>query len=133
MRMAPSTSPWRKAVALLQAAVQHVEREAGAGERLGAAAQGHLVAARHRIDAETLLDEREVLVELAEQFLDQAIVVEGNDNVAKVGGRRATGAGIVGRAVKKRPPSAVRRRSEPNRLLVDVLSMRTRPMVPISS
>ncbi len=51
-------------VAGLQADVEHIEGKAGAGERLGAAAQRHLVAARHRLDAEPALERGEILVEL---------------------------------------------------------------------
>ena len=102
------------ALARLQANVEHVEREAGAGHRIGAAAQRHLIAARDSFDAEPLLDDREVLVELAEQFLRQAVVIEGNDDVAAV--VVADAAAKSWRAVKGQSPNVpdvrrLRRRS----------------------
>ena len=54
-------------MALLQAVVEQIEREARPRAGLRPAAERHLVAARHHVDAETLLDHGEVLVELAEE------------------------------------------------------------------
>ena len=67
-----------------QPIVEHVEGEAGAGERLRAAGERHLVAAGDGVDAEALLEQGEVLVELAEQLGDQPIVVEGDDDVRRL-------------------------------------------------
>jgi hypothetical protein len=75
-------------MAFLQAPVQHVERKARAVGRLGAAAKRDLVATSHRVDAEALLDLCEILVELSEEFRDQAVVVEGDDDMRRVGGGR---------------------------------------------
>ena len=61
-------------------------------QRLRAAADRHLVAARDGIDAEPLLDQREVLVELAEQLRHQPVVVEGDDDMGLVLGERGDGA-----------------------------------------
>ena len=97
----------------------------------------HLVAAGGGIDAEPLLDQREVLVELAEQRRHQPVVVEGDDDVGLFLGERGNGAPSwrtgVQAAVSAMAPlvSGTSPASVPNRLLVPTPVIDTRWIVPI--
>ena len=128
-------------VALLQAAVEDVEGEAGAVAGAGGAAERHLIAAGDGLDAESLLDEREVLVELAEQHGGEAVVVEGDDDLGGAIGRRWRPAPSVLCAPRDSSASglggidsiAAAQANAPNRLLVPTSVMVTGTISPISS
>ncbi len=72
-------------MAMFEPAIEHVERQPRLGAGLRSAAQQHLIAMRHRFDAEPLLDHGKVLVELAEQRARQTIVVEGDHDLRRIG------------------------------------------------
>ena len=87
------------------------------------------------LDAEALLDQRQVLVEFAEERRHQPVVVEGDDDVRFGFGDRCRGAaGARGQAVASsrgagriRAPGSARL---PKRLLLPTASIVTRAMVP---
>ncbi len=74
-------------VALLQALIQCLQRGACLGAARVASLQCDLIAARNRIDAEPLLDQSEVLVELAEEITDEPVVFERENDMRHVGCR----------------------------------------------
>lgn len=61
------------------------------GPRLRTASLGafqcHLVAARNRIHTEPLFNQRQILVELAEEIANQPVVFKCKDDVGRVRGR----------------------------------------------
>ena len=121
--------------ALLQDAIERIQRAARLLGGRGRAFDGELVAARADVDAELLLETGQVLVELAVKGAGKLVVVEGQYDVRHVGG---PGCLVLGRILQlsSAQPSLLicrgRQASSANRLLWPVFVIRTSIMSPIS-